>query len=601
MISRFIAITAALAASIASQATAAVIHVDADALVPGDGRTWGTAFRSLTDAVAVANAGDEIWIAEGTYQPTLSPGYFILRAGVKLYGGFSGIETSVDQRDLVANLTTIDGDLDNNDLPGFVNRSDNAVTLIEVLGADTGTRLDGLIFQGGYANTGAFLEGGAVRAFGGELIVDRCIFLDNGAMDFGGALYLRDMDRVLIRDSVFTGNSTNPNSQQFAARGGGVWFRGGELVIEGSQFVANQALGDTFSEGGAIWAEADVIDAERSLFLDNYADHGGGAGIGFEAPAADFDRCRFVRNALGSGFGGGLYLPGREVASSTVRVHACEFLGNAAGYGAALQLGSEFTATGDHRLRMVGSVVAGHVIPSAATIAVAGDIVIRQSTIAGNLGPIGFGTAVLGYGETDTLVENSIIWGNLAGLDSSQDAQVRSESGTVTANHSIIGGWDGTLAGVDSFDANPMFLNPDGPDGQLGTLDDDYGLAPYSPAIDAGSNPLVPLDPLDIDDDGDTAERLPLDVYGDPRRRDDASVADTGVGNAPIVDIGAAEYQFNSCVSDLNGDGVLDLGDITLFVTAFTGVDGLADLDGNGLFDLGDIVLFVGFFNAGCP
>jgi len=47
--------------------------------------------------------------------------------------------------------------------------------------------------------------------------------------------------------------------------------------------------------------------------------------------------------------------------------------------------------------------------------------------------------------------------------------------------------------------------------------------------------------------------------------------------------------------------GVLDLGDITVFVDAFVSHDPAADLDGNGVFDLTDITMFAGAFLGGCP
>lgn len=55
------------------------------------------------------------------------------------------------------------------------------------------------------------------------------------------------------------------------------------------------------------------------------------------------------------------------------------------------------------------------------------------------------------------------------------------------------------------------------------------------------------------------------------------------------------------CPVDLNGDGILDLGDIVAFVNAFIMFDPLADLDQNGIFDLADVVDFVSAFGAGCP
>jgi hypothetical protein len=47
--------------------------------------------------------------------------------------------------------------------------------------------------------------------------------------------------------------------------------------------------------------------------------------------------------------------------------------------------------------------------------------------------------------------------------------------------------------------------------------------------------------------------------------------------------------------------GILDLNDISAFVSAFTTQQPAGDIDGNGIFDLTDISLFVGAFTAGCP
>ncbi len=54
------------------------------------------------------------------------------------------------------------------------------------------------------------------------------------------------------------------------------------------------------------------------------------------------------------------------------------------------------------------------------------------------------------------------------------------------------------------------------------------------------------------------------------------------------------------CQSDFDGNGALDLDDITAFVVGFTSQDPIADFDGNTIFDLNDIVLFVNQFLAGC-
>ncbi|MFT5424331.1 MAG: hypothetical protein ACI89L_002126 [Phycisphaerales bacterium] len=54
------------------------------------------------------------------------------------------------------------------------------------------------------------------------------------------------------------------------------------------------------------------------------------------------------------------------------------------------------------------------------------------------------------------------------------------------------------------------------------------------------------------------------------------------------------------CPADINGDGVLDNGDIGAFVQLFLGGDLAADINGDGILDNGDINAFVQQFLAGC-
>ena len=75
--------------------------------------------------------------------------------------------------------------------------------------------------------------------------------------------------------------------------------------------------------------------------------------------------------------------------------------------------------------------------------------------------------------------------------------------------------------------------------------------------IDAGSNGAVPADSADLDGDGDTSERAPVDLDGNPRFVDDPVTADTGVSDPPdytdIVDMGAYEFFL-----DCNENGIPD-------------------------------------------
>ena len=60
-------------------------YVNTQALPSGDGLSWGTAFKDLQDALVLADSGDEIWVAEGTYYPSQTNNrytHFELKSGL---------------------------------------------------------------------------------------------------------------------------------------------------------------------------------------------------------------------------------------------------------------------------------------------------------------------------------------------------------------------------------------------------------------------------------------------------------------------------------------------------------------------------------------
>ncbi len=75
-------------------AQAAVWYVNAAATAPTpDGSSWATAYPSLQPAADAAAAGDELWVAKGTYT-ALGAEVANLKAAATLYGGFAGTETA---------------------------------------------------------------------------------------------------------------------------------------------------------------------------------------------------------------------------------------------------------------------------------------------------------------------------------------------------------------------------------------------------------------------------------------------------------------------------------------------------------------------------
>ena len=73
----------------AGTARVSVIYVDMGALGLKNGASWQNAFIDIQSALSTAQAGDEIWVAGGTYSPGGNPGdTFQPTANVAVYGGF---------------------------------------------------------------------------------------------------------------------------------------------------------------------------------------------------------------------------------------------------------------------------------------------------------------------------------------------------------------------------------------------------------------------------------------------------------------------------------------------------------------------------------
>jgi len=121
-----------------------IIYVAEGATGAHDGSSWADAYTDLQTALAQSKAGDQIWVAKGTYYPSLTDVSvsFSLVDGTDLYGGFAGTETSIDQRDLEANTTILSGEIGDP-----LDVSDN---INNILLATNGT-IDGFTITGGYS------------------------------------------------------------------------------------------------------------------------------------------------------------------------------------------------------------------------------------------------------------------------------------------------------------------------------------------------------------------------------------------------------------------------------------------------------------------
>ncbi|MDB4168308.1 T9SS type A sorting domain-containing protein [Polaribacter sp.] len=132
------------------------------------GNSWDTAFRSLHDALRFGDPNaTQIWIAAGNYYVDDGMGYdtetndtpsssyrnpFVIQSrDVTIYGGFAGTETSLEQRNLQANPTYLDGNVyyksrpftNPDDFYDTANKFANRIMLIH----NSTVTFDGLTFQ----------------------------------------------------------------------------------------------------------------------------------------------------------------------------------------------------------------------------------------------------------------------------------------------------------------------------------------------------------------------------------------------------------------------------------------------------------------------
>jgi predicted outer membrane repeat protein len=312
--------------SLTSQPDVDVFYVDVDN-VSGveDGQSWSTAYKNLQDAMDAAyeSGGGTVWVAEGIYLPTEIPtdilkAYdasenndnscgesthtftdaqyktFVLREGVVVYGGFSGTETSLEQRNLLKHKTILSGDLNGDDCSstcnvepiytscnatqiGYVeagtNYDDNVYHVV-MSAKVSNTVLDGFTIRGGNAN-GNPSAGTACGLFGTTSDEEIYRILKGYLSSNGGGIIVLQ-SAPLVRNAIIEYNR--------AIKGGGAYH-----LLPTSPQPGNETLVPEYdnvifqynycnSRGGAIcndWNSSPVF--QNSQFLYNVSDIKGGA------------------------------------------------------------------------------------------------------------------------------------------------------------------------------------------------------------------------------------------------------------------------------------------------------------------------------------
>ena len=197
---------------------------------------------ALTDMAA---PGDELWVARGDYTPTTGADRtvsFQLQDGVALFGGFAMTETMRDQRDWVANVTTLSGDIGRSG-----DNADNSYHVVNGSGVTHTAVLDGFTVTQGNAYTSpedrhAFSpdnSGSGMYNDSGSPTVRNTLFLANSQAYWGGGMFNSLSNPTLI-NVVFLAN--------LASDGGGMYNGfGSNPMLTNVAFSQNSA---TYFGGG---------------------------------------------------------------------------------------------------------------------------------------------------------------------------------------------------------------------------------------------------------------------------------------------------------------------------------------------------------------
>ncbi|MCB0666626.1 MAG: hypothetical protein KDC80_12410 [Saprospiraceae bacterium] len=289
---------------------AQTIYVDVDASGSDDGSSWNNAYTSLRTALENADVNAEIWVAGGTYRAEGRKDYLIIDKTVTIYGGFSGTETSPDERDLINNTTVLNGDVMGDDVSTnqSLNKEDNSIHVLVVESGVSGIVLDGLRIEGGYTErtTASVMDlndysGAGILNLGESIEIRNCAFYNNRADDFGGAIFsgATSGSSLTLENCSFDNNLAN-------ADGGDICVRVSEAVIDISDCTFTNSAG---LNGGCIYlkGEGSKLSVARSDFIDALAT-GLGAGIAAaNASELRIENCEFRENWAIRG-GGGLYI-----------------------------------------------------------------------------------------------------------------------------------------------------------------------------------------------------------------------------------------------------------------------------------------------------
>ncbi|MCP4593640.1 MAG: right-handed parallel beta-helix repeat-containing protein, partial [bacterium] len=204
---------------------------------------------------------------------------FELVAGVEMYGGFAGGESSLAERDIEANPTILSGDLDGDDTVEFdlSHHDENSYHVVDASGMPSTTVLDGFVIRGGAALfSPTDNKGAGLIVDTGYPSITRCLFERNWARE-GGAIYANSA-RPTVTDCRFRWNRGAGmgavRGGTYTGGGGAVCSRSGSNVV----MVGCEFQGNLSGSGGVVLTFEGIVTLTNCTLVDNTLEYPEGHG-----------------------------------------------------------------------------------------------------------------------------------------------------------------------------------------------------------------------------------------------------------------------------------------------------------------------------------
>lgn len=450
--------------------------------------TPATAGHSISDVLNVCSGVDTVLVAGGNY-----PGSLTISGPVALMGGYSDDFSSRNPQTHVTRVVSGETGL------RFLSGSGNMGSVDGVLFEDcvagissdpVGGQHGGAILINGASPTishcvfndnrghlgGGLGYGGAICVIGGQPVIESCTFTGNVGSK-GGALALFSGAQVSVNECLFDQNNCSDGAIDNI--GGALYVENSTLVLDGGS-ISN---GSVAYDGAALYAQDAVVELSNVELSGNQAVNSGGAILATNG-FLTISGAKFNSNSAQAGSGGGIYADGATLA-----------------------------LTNTHFQNNQSSVLGGGLGAMGASGKIENCLFLQN--ISGNSG------GLMVVAASDFQIRNNIVMENqgsgLLAVGDHMMADFNNVVDNLPANYG-----NGT-AGSHDLSLAPLFVDADG---------GNFGLAQFSPCVDAGQDDASCLDP-----DGSRAD---MGLLGGPAA---SFVAPAYVTGAALLQLGGGEVR----------------------------------------------------------